>query len=163
MRAPRALSLPFGGLPLVLYLCTTNFVRYCLEFSFTAQRRAVYFAALQLRGKGNQERGARGENLKGNGGMQVQHIWGSRGRSPFVARSAKSNINTKNRDTALAMPIWQHRAKPALRLGGTSTCIFSAILHRNSLLGVSPAASFLYNLTKNLTAYLHHQLCAVLP
>ncbi|MBR3631212.1 MAG: hypothetical protein IKN55_12180 [Oscillospiraceae bacterium] len=36
-------------------------------------------------------------------------------------------------------------------------------MHRNSLLGASPAASFLYNLTKNLTAHLHHQLCAVLP
>ncbi|MBR3630730.1 MAG: hypothetical protein IKN55_09745, partial [Oscillospiraceae bacterium] len=36
-------------------------------------------------------------------------------------------------------------------------------LHRNSLLGASPAASFLYNLTKNLAAHLHHQLCAVLP
>ncbi|MBR3629842.1 MAG: hypothetical protein IKN55_05130, partial [Oscillospiraceae bacterium] len=45
----------------------------------------------------------------------------------------------------------------------TSACIFSVILHRNSLLGASPAASFLYNLTKNLTAHLHHQLCAVLP
>ncbi len=56
-----------------------------------------------------------------------------------------------------------HRTKHALRLGGTSACKFSAILHRNSLLGVSPAASFLYNLTKNLTAHLYHQLCAVLP
>ncbi|MBR3630870.1 MAG: hypothetical protein IKN55_10455, partial [Oscillospiraceae bacterium] len=46
---------------------------------------------------------------------------------------------------------------------GTSACIFSVILHRNSLLGASPAASFLYNLTKNLAAHLHHQLCAVLP
>ncbi|MBR3629974.1 MAG: hypothetical protein IKN55_05825, partial [Oscillospiraceae bacterium] len=46
----------------------------------------------------------------------------------------------------------QHRTKPAWRLGGTSACIFSVILHRNSLLGASPAASFLYNLTKNLTA-----------
>ncbi|MBR3630402.1 MAG: hypothetical protein IKN55_08020 [Oscillospiraceae bacterium] len=36
-------------------------------------------------------------------------------------------------------------------------------MHRNSLLGASPAASFLYNLTKNLAAHLHHQLCAVLP
>ncbi|MBQ8922155.1 MAG: hypothetical protein IJ060_08360, partial [Oscillospiraceae bacterium] len=27
----------------------------------------------------------------------------------------------------------------------------------------SPAASFSYNLTKDLTAHLHHQLCAVLP
>ncbi|MBR3630892.1 MAG: hypothetical protein IKN55_10565 [Oscillospiraceae bacterium] len=36
-------------------------------------------------------------------------------------------------------------------------------MHRNSLLGVSPAASFLFNLTKNLTAHLYHQLCAVLP
>ncbi|MBR3630173.1 MAG: hypothetical protein IKN55_06850 [Oscillospiraceae bacterium] len=36
-------------------------------------------------------------------------------------------------------------------------------MHRNSLLGASQAASFLYNLTKNLTAHLHHQLCAVLP
>ncbi|MBR3629823.1 MAG: putative DNA binding domain-containing protein [Oscillospiraceae bacterium] len=36
-------------------------------------------------------------------------------------------------------------------------------MHRNSLLGASPAAPFLYNLTKNLTAHLHHQLCAVLP
>ncbi|MBR3629775.1 MAG: hypothetical protein IKN55_04795 [Oscillospiraceae bacterium] len=36
-------------------------------------------------------------------------------------------------------------------------------MHRNSLLGASQAASFLYNLTKNLAAHLHHQLCAVLP
>lgn len=28
-------------------------------------------------------------------------------------------------------------------------CIFSAILYKNSLTGVSPPASFLYNLTKN--------------
>ena len=48
-------------------------------------------------------------------------------------------------------------------VGGASACIFSVILHRNSLLGASPAASFLYNLTKNLTVHLHHQLCAVLP
>ncbi|MBR3631362.1 MAG: hypothetical protein IKN55_12940, partial [Oscillospiraceae bacterium] len=48
-------------------------------------------------------------------------------------------------------PLRQHRTKPAWRLGGTSACIFSVILHRNSLLGASPAASFLYNLTKNLT------------
>ncbi|MBR3630915.1 MAG: hypothetical protein IKN55_10680 [Oscillospiraceae bacterium] len=60
-------------------------------------------------------------------------------------------------------PLRQHRTKPACRLGGTSACIFSVILHRNSLLGASPAASFLYNLTKDLTAHLHHQLCAVLP
>ncbi len=71
--------------------------------------------------------------------MRVQHIWGSRGRSPFVARSAKSNINTKSGTLRLQCPclyIWQPRTKPALRLGGTSTCILSAILHRNSLLGV---------------------------
>ncbi|MBQ8923035.1 MAG: hypothetical protein IJ060_12925, partial [Oscillospiraceae bacterium] len=48
-------------------------------------------------------------------------------------------------------------------LGGTSACSFSVILHENSLLGDSPAASFSYNLTKDLTAHLHHQLCAVLP
>ena len=63
----------------------------------------------------------------------------------------------------LLLPLRQHRTKPAWRLGGTSACIFSVILHRNSLLGASPAASFLYNLTKNLAAHLHHQLCAVLP
>ncbi|MBQ8922610.1 MAG: hypothetical protein IJ060_10725, partial [Oscillospiraceae bacterium] len=63
-------------------------------------------------------------------------------------------------------------------LGGTSACSFFVILHENSLLGAcfakrncavckqtcdSPAASFSYNLMKDLTAHLHHQLCAVLP
>ena len=41
--------------------------------------------------------------------------------------------------------------------------IFSVILHRNSLTYVSMPAKFLYNLTKNLSAHLQHNLCAVLP
>ena len=50
-----------------------------------------------------------------------------------------------------------------LRLCTSSACIFSVILHRNSLTYVSMPASFLYNLTKNLTAHLTHNLRAVLP
>ena len=57
----------------------------------------------------------------------------------------------------------QHRTKPAWRLCTESACIFSVILHRNSLTYDSMPAGFLYNLTKNLTAHLQHKLCAVLP
>ena len=41
--------------------------------------------------------------------------------------------------------------------------IFSGILHTNSLTYVSMPAKFMHNLPKNLTAHLHHNLCAVLP
>ncbi len=57
----------------------------------------------------------------------------------------------------------QHRTKRALRLCTSSACIFPVILHRNSLTYDSMSASFLYNLTKNLTAHLPHNLCAALP
>ncbi|MBP3243409.1 MAG: hypothetical protein J6L99_06095, partial [Ruminococcus sp.] len=46
---------------------------------------------------------------------------------------------------------------------GTSACIFSGILHTNFLTYVSMPAKFMHNLPKNLTAHLHHNLCAVLP
>ena len=42
-------------------------------------------------------------------------------------------------------------------------CIFSVILHKVHLQGVSLAAFTLYNLTKNLTAQTNDNLCAVLP
>ncbi|MCM1269289.1 MAG: hypothetical protein NC247_01500, partial [Ruminococcus flavefaciens] len=41
--------------------------------------------------------------------------------------------------------------------------IFSVISHKNFLPYDSMPASFLCNLTKNLTAHLPHNLCAVLP
>ena len=41
--------------------------------------------------------------------------------------------------------------------------IFSGILHTNSLTYVSMPAKYMHNLPKNLTAHLHHNLCAVLP
>ena len=46
-------------------------------------------------------------------------------------------------------------AEPGWQLGSASACIFSIILHEKSLLGVSPAASFSYNLTKNLTGQVY--------
>ena len=51
-----------------------------------------------------------------------------------------------------------HWLNPAWRLGTQSACIFSVILHRNPLKGVSLPAEFLHNLTKNLTAHLAHRI-----
>ncbi len=52
---------------------------------------------------------------------------------------------------------------PCFALCTHLACIFSVILHKFSLAGVSPPASSLYNLTKNLTAQSAHKLCTVLP
>jgi hypothetical protein len=41
--------------------------------------------------------------------------------------------------------------------------IFSVILTKNSLTYASKPASFLANLTKNLTSHLYNNLCAVSP
>ena len=57
----------------------------------------------------------------------------------------------------------QHRTTTGYRLCRTSACRFSVILHRNSLTYVSKPASFLYNLTKNLTTHLYDNGCAALP
>ena len=45
----------------------------------------------------------------------------------------------------------------------SSVCIFFVILHRNSLKYDSISASFLYDLTKNLTAYLTYKFYEALP
>ena len=57
----------------------------------------------------------------------------------------------------------QHRTKTAWKLCTSSACRFSVILHKISLTYASMPASILYNLTKNLTSHLTHNLCAVLP
>lgn len=59
-----------------------------------------------------------------------------------------------NEYQALNINLRQHRTKPALRLCTSSACIFSVILHKNSLPYDSMPASFLCNLTKNLAAHL---------
>ena len=57
----------------------------------------------------------------------------------------------------------QHRTKTAWKLCTSSACRFPVILHKISLTYASMPASILYNLTKNLTSHLTHNLCAVLP
>ncbi|MBR3629359.1 MAG: hypothetical protein IKN55_02675, partial [Oscillospiraceae bacterium] len=66
--------------------------------------------------------------------------------APERRKELYCNNRTAHQSAPFCLHLRQHRTKPAWRLGGTSACIFSVILHRNSLLGASPAASFLYNL-----------------
>ena len=57
----------------------------------------------------------------------------------------------------------QHRTIRGCRLNHATVCIFSVILHQNSLAKVHFACVFLVCLTKNLTAHLRNQNGAVLP
>ena len=57
----------------------------------------------------------------------------------------------------------QYRTINGWRLCRTSACRFSVISHKNLLTYASMPAKFLCNLTKNLTAHLHDNNCAVLP
>ena len=59
--------------------------------------------------------------------------------------------------------IWQYRTINGYRLCRTLACVFSVILHKFCLTGVSLPALNLYNLTKNLTAQSHDNNYAVLP
>ncbi len=57
----------------------------------------------------------------------------------------------------------QHRTINGYRLCRTLACVFSVILHKFCLTGVSLPTLNLYNLTKNLTAQSHDNNYAVLP
>ena len=57
----------------------------------------------------------------------------------------------------------QYRTIRGSCLDGTSACIFSVIRHKNSSQRGDYAREFLFRLTKNLSAHLYHQNCAVLP
>ena len=65
----------------------------------------------------------------------------------------------KNLETNLR----QHRAIRGDRLDHATACIFSVTLHQKSLPKVYFACAFLVCLTKDLTAHLRNQNCAVLP
>jgi hypothetical protein len=78
---------------------------------------------------------------------------------PPLALSKSGAVET----FAFPLSLGQHRTKTAWRLCTPSACIFSVISHKNPLTGDSLPARFLHNLTKNLTAHLTHNLCAVLP
>ena len=59
--------------------------------------------------------------------------------------------------------IWQYRTINGYRLCRTLACVFSVILHKFCLTGVSLPTLNLYNLTKNLTTQSHDNNYAVLP
>ena len=101
-----------------------------------------------------------------------QPLWGV-GQSPtyslktlrkgWIQKQSGGLFLERGRPAREGVPLRQHRTKHTWRLCTESACIFSVILHRNPLTYVSMPAKFLYNLTKNLSAHLQHNLCAVLP
>ena len=79
--------------------------------------------------------------------------------SPHKARLSALHTDTMSGVNARSAA-WTRRIK-SVRKG--LACIFSVILHENSLKYASIPASFSYNPTKNLTAQYAYNLCAVLP
>ena len=56
-----------------------------------------------------------------------------------------------------------HRTIHSLCFGGTLACIFSVMCHKPRQQRICSCFLSLFNLTKNLSAQLYHQNCAVVP
>jgi hypothetical protein len=76
----------------------------------------------------------------------------------------KEYLTHKEYRTALhEVAFRRHRTKSIWRFCTSSASIFSVIFHKNARAYTKYALRFLFHLTKNLTAHLTHNLCAVLP
>ena len=139
----------------------------CSGYLETARRRLIFdeFFLLQLslaERKTQNKRGAQKEAAERFGISTVTiSSWmkaskAKRGRKP----GTKNTTAPKTQPLAAAQPADLRRR---YRLCHTLACIFSVILHKFCLTGVSLPALNLYNLTKNLTKQSLDNNYAVLP
>lgn len=75
----------------------------------------------------------------------------------------RAKLNLKRQTSPVVNDLRHHRTIHSLCFGGTLACIFSVMCHKPRQQRICSCFLSLFNLTKNLSAQLYHQNCAVVP